>query len=122
MVASLGSKGESSMKLKTADIAGRIVKQDDRYTVIDNTDLKNLVVSSTCLHREKSTSGHCHVGQEEVYFFLRGFGEMELDNEKFSVGPGDMILIQNGVFHRVHNTGEMDLYFVCVFDGRREHQ
>lgn len=109
------------MKLKTTDVGGRIVKQDDRYTVIDNTDLKNLVVSSTCLHREKSTSGHRHAGQEEVYFFIRGSGEMELDDHRFSVSPGDMILIEDGVFHRVHNTGDMDLYFVCVFDGRRSH-
>lgn len=121
MVEALEPRGGPCMKMKTAKVEGHVVKRDDRYTVVDNTELKNLVVSSTCLHREKSTGGHRHAGQEEVYFFVRGTGEMELDNERFPVSGGDTVLIRDGVFHRVHNTGEMDLYFVCVFDGRREH-
>ena len=109
------------MKLVNCDVGGEIVKQDERYTVKDNKVLKNLVVSSTLLHRDKSTSGHSHAGQEEVYQFVYGQGEMELDGERFKVGPGDIVLIEDGVFHRVHNTGGMDLYFVCVFDGKRNH-
>ena len=51
------------IKLKTDDIGGEIVKQDSRYTVIDNTTLNNLVVSSTDLKATKATNGHAHVGQ-----------------------------------------------------------
>lgn len=108
------------LKYKINDIGGTIVKQDDRYIVKDNTELKNLIVSSTCLHIGKSTSGHNHTGQEEVYYFVRGHGEMQIDEEKFLVFNGDVVLIPDGAFHRVFNTGDMDLYFVCVFDGRRE--
>jgi hypothetical protein len=32
-----------------------------------------------------------------------------------------VVLIEDGVFHRVH-AGPDGLYFVCVFDGRRDHQ
>ena len=46
---------------------------------------------------------------------------MELDSDRFSVQAGDTVLIQDGVFHRVHNISEHDLYFICVFDGRRNH-
>jgi mannose-6-phosphate isomerase-like protein (cupin superfamily) len=109
------------MKFGSYDVGGKIVKQDERYTVKDNTELNNLIVSSTTLHRGMSTSGHSHVGQEEVYNFIWGTGEMELDGDKFQVGPGDIVLIKDGVFHRVHNTGAVDLYFVCVFDGKRNH-
>jgi mannose-6-phosphate isomerase-like protein (cupin superfamily) len=109
------------MKFSGYDVGGEIVKQDDRYTVKDNKSLKNLVVSSTRLHSGKSTSGHKHEGQEEVYNFIWGTGEMELDGERFTVQPGDIVLIEDGVFHRVHNTGAVDLYFVCVFDGKRNH-
>ena len=79
------------------------------------------MVSSTRLHRGMSTTGHKHSGQEEVYNFVWGTGEMELDGDRFTVGPGDIVLIKDGVFHRVFNTGAVDLYFVCVFDGKR-HQ
>jgi mannose-6-phosphate isomerase-like protein (cupin superfamily) len=107
------------MKIGNWDIGGKIVKQDDRYTVKDNTELNNLIVSSTRLNPNKSTTGHKHEGQEEVYFFLNGTGKMELDDDHFDVYPGDTVLIKDGVFHRVH-AGDEELYFVCVFDGRRK--
>lgn len=106
------------MKIGNWDIGGKIVKQDDRYTVKDNTELNNLIVSSTRLNPNKSTTGHKHEGQEEVYFFLNGTGKMELDDDHFDVYPGDTVLIKDGVFHRVH-AGDEELYFVCVFDGKR---
>tara|TARA_B100002019_G_C21244275_1_gene587408 strand:- start:626 stop:955 length:330 start_codon:yes stop_codon:yes gene_type:complete len=107
------------MKVSIKDIGGVVVKEDDRYTVKDNLHLKGLVVSSTHLTAGKSTSGHKHEGQEEVYMFINGRGEMEIDDNRFEVSGGDLVLIEDGVFHRVHNTGDFGLYFVCVFDGKR---
>ena len=104
--------------LNIHNIDGEIVKEDDRYIVIDNTSLKNLIVSSTTLFPNKSTNGHKHKGQEEVYMFLTGNGYIYLDEEKLSVQAGDMVLIEDGVFHRVES-GASGLYFVCVFDGKR---
>jgi mannose-6-phosphate isomerase-like protein (cupin superfamily) len=109
------------MKYGVYDIGGKVVKRDERYTVKDNTDLNNLIVSSTRLTPSKSTTGHSHAGQEEVYFFVSGHGEMELDQDRFVVNPGDTVLIKDGVFHKVHNTGTEELYFICVFDGKRNH-
>ena len=107
------------MRYLMNDIGGEITKMDDRYIVRDNNTLKNLVLSSTQLRPNKSTSGHNHKGQEEVYFFVSGSGIMELDDDRIEVGPGDVVLIEDGVFHRVH-AGNNGCYFVCVFDGRRD--
>ena len=109
------------MKFGGYDVGGEIVKKDDRYEVKDNKTLKNLIVSSTRLHAGKSTSGHSHAGQEEVYQFVFGSGEMEVGTDRFVVNEGDVVLIPDGAFHRVYNTGNEDLYFVCVFDGKRNH-
>ena len=109
------------MKFGGYDVGGTVVKENETYTVKDNTELKNLIVSSTKLHPGKSTSGHSHKGQEEVYQFVFGSGRMTLDNETFDVDPGDVVLIKDGVFHRVENTGTEDMYFVCVFNGQRNH-
>ena len=109
------------MKFSNYDVGGDIVKDDERYTVKDNKFLKNLIVSSTKLRPGKSTTGHSHAGQEEVYQFMYGQGEMEVNGERFSVMPGDVVLIPDGAFHRVFNTHLVDLYFVCVFDGKRNH-
>lgn len=108
------------MKININDIGGEVVKEDDRYRVVDNKTLNNLIVSSTDLYAGKSTSGHSHAGQEEVYYFIKGSGKMELDDKKFTVKAGDVVLIEDGVFHRVH-AGPHGCYFVCVFDGKRNH-
>jgi len=103
------------------DIGGDIIKDTDVYTLKDNTFGDNLVLSSTFLRAGQSTNGHEHKGQEEVYFFVDGTGDMEIDNNTFNVRAGDVICIEDGEFHRVHNTGHYGLYFVCVFDGGRNH-
>jgi mannose-6-phosphate isomerase-like protein (cupin superfamily) len=103
------------------DIGGDIVKDSDVYLLRDNKTLKNLVVSSTFLRANKCTTGHRHEGQEEVYMFITGEGEMEVDGRLFNVREGDCVLIEDGEFHKVYNTGHLGLYFVCVFDGKRSH-
>jgi len=109
------------LKYDEHNIGGEIVKDNETYLLKDNKTLKNLVLSSTCLYRGQMTRGHSHAGQEEVYFFVQGTGMMMVDEEKFRVAQGDIVLIPDGAFHRVINDGEMNLVFNCVFDGKRNH-
>lgn len=110
------------MKLNRDNITGNVVKSNETYTVIDNTSLTGLVVSKTILHPQKETTGHDHAGQEEVYQFVHGTGEMQVGQSKFDVSSGDVVLIPDGLFHKVWNTSCVeDLVFVCVFDGKRTH-
>ena len=109
------------MKIKLNDQDSNILKQNETYTLVDNTTLNNLVVSKTILHPGKNTTGHNHVGQEEVYHFVSGEGYMEVGAETISVSQGSIVLIPDGYFHKVWNTGLEDLVFVCVFDGKRNH-
>ena len=107
-------------KLNIFDIGGEVIKDNEVYKLKDNTSLNNLVVSSTDMKPNQSTNGHTHPGQEEVYMFVRGTGIMYLNNAPRDVGPGDVVLIQDGVHHRVESNEE-GLYFVCVFDGNRSN-
>ena len=109
------------MKVNIFDIGGKVVKNDEKYVVKDNSMLNSLVISSTDLKPGKSTSGHSHAGQEEVYHFVKGSGMMKIDEEVFDVKEGDVILIEDGKFHQVINNSEDNFYFVCVFDGSRNH-
>ena len=108
------------MKVNINDIGGDIVKDNETYLLKDNKLLKNLVLSSTDLKPNMSTRGHKHEGQEEVYFFIKGSGMMEINDNKFFVDEGDVVLIEDGMFHRVH-AEEKGCYCVCVFDGKRNH-
>tara|TARA_B100000809_G_C14972892_1_gene471586 strand:- start:463 stop:771 length:309 start_codon:yes stop_codon:yes gene_type:complete len=98
-----------------------VVKEDERYVVTDNDTLKKLITSTTKLNPSHSTTGHSHSGQEEVYIFRSGSGEMEINDKRFKVKEGDIIFIEDGDFHRVHNNSKEKLEFVCVFDGVRSH-
>jgi len=104
----------------TRNIGGKVVRDNDTYIVQDNTELDNLVLSSTLLYPKHCTTGHKHEGQEEVYIFIYGRGTMEVDDEIFAVYPGDVITIPDGAFHKVYNDEtSIELYFICVFDGSR---
>ena len=110
------------MKIKLNEKDSKILKQNETYTLLDNTKLENLVVSKTILHPKKNTTGHNHVGQEEVYHFISGEGYMVVGDEQIGVEAGDIVLIPDAYFHKVWNTSEIeDLIFVCVFDGKRNH-
>ena len=119
------------MKIKLDKTDSKVIKSNETYDVIDNTNLNNLVVSKTILHPGKETGGHNHSGQEEVYIFIKGRGKMVVGEETFRVNGKDtliepsIVLIPDGAFHKVWNTSTYksndDLEFICVFDGGRNH-
>ena len=107
-------------RVNIRNVGGKTIKDNAQYVLKDNAFGKNLVLSSTMLRANQSTNGHTHAGQEEVYYFVKGTGIMYLDTVPRDVGPGDVVLIEDGVHHRVESNEE-GLYFVCVFDGNRSH-
>jgi quercetin dioxygenase-like cupin family protein len=113
---------KGNMKLSICDVGGEVVKDNETYILKDNKTLKNLVLSSTDLKAGQSTRGHSHPGQEEVYYFVSGKGSIQIDNDLYNAEPGDVFLIPDGAFHKVFNGSDTEtLYFVCVFDGKRNH-
>ena len=110
------------MRIRLNENDSNVIKQNETYTLVDNTTLNNLVVSKTILHPGKNTTGHNHPGQEEVYHFISGTGYIVVGDKEISVEAGDIVLIPDAFFHKVWNTSEIeDLIFVCVFDGKRSH-
>lgn len=100
-------------------IVGNVIKQNDNYTVIENSQLETLIIRSTDLRPRKSTNGHFHKGKEEIYLIVGGNGQMELDDKMFNIRIGDMICIPDGSFHRVH-AGDVGCYFVCISNGGKK--
>jgi mannose-6-phosphate isomerase-like protein (cupin superfamily) len=103
------------MKVDIDDIQGELIRDTDVYQVLDNRHLNNLVLSMTKLNPGKETGGHSHAGLEEVYFFTEGSGEMQLGDDRFPITKGNVVLIPDGLFHKVYNTSDELLTFVCVF-------
>ena len=51
---------------------------------------------------------------EEVYYVVRGSGELESDGRRHALSPGCAVLNRPGVLHRVFNTGSEVLQLVVV--------
>ena len=110
------------MKINLDRGDGVMVKSNETYDVIDNTNLDKLIVSKTILHPNKETGGHNHTGQEEVYIFTNGYGNMLVDKEMYTIKKNSIVLIPDGAFHKVwNNSSDEDLEFICVFGGGRNH-
>jgi mannose-6-phosphate isomerase-like protein (cupin superfamily) len=68
------------------------------------------------------TAAHFHHATEEIYYILEGTGEMRINEESRSVGPGDAIAIPPGMVHTIVNSGEVALRFLCCCAPAYEHE
>ncbi len=76
-----------------------------------NAPVANQSLAEAIVPAGSSTERHYHKESEEFYYLLEGRGEMEIDGESITVGPGDAILIPAGARHRIRAvTG---LRFLC---------
>jgi mannose-6-phosphate isomerase-like protein (cupin superfamily) len=56
-----------------------------------------------------------HKYTEQTLFFLSGTGEGMLDDKKFPIGSGDVVVVTAGTKHNFINTGSVDLKVYTVY-------
>lgn len=57
---------------------------------------------------------HTHKTHEELYFFLKGRGEFQVDGEVFPVGEGSVVRVAPDGRRSVRNSGTEPLVMLCV--------
>lgn len=57
---------------------------------------------------------HTHKTHEELYFFLRGKGEFQVDGKVFPVAEGSIVRVAPGGKRSVRNNGDEPLVMLCV--------
>lgn len=57
---------------------------------------------------------HTHKNHEELYFFLGGKGEFQVDDEIFPVGEGSVVRVAPAGRRSVRNNGDESLTMLCV--------
>lgn len=57
---------------------------------------------------------HTHKNHEELYFFLRGKGEFQVDGEDFPVEEGSVVRVAPDGRRSVRNNGTEPLVMLCV--------
>ncbi len=57
---------------------------------------------------------HIHKNHEELYFFLSGEGEFQVDGKVFCIGEGSVVRVAPSAKRSVRNTGTNSLLMLCV--------
>ena len=57
---------------------------------------------------------HTHKTHEELYFFLSGEGQFQVDGEIFSVSEGSVVRVAPAGVRSVRNNGSTPLTMLCV--------
>jgi mannose-6-phosphate isomerase-like protein (cupin superfamily) len=83
---------------------------------------KNLLVNHFTVLVGNGMSSHVHPRNDELYYILAGEGVVELGGHaglfEFSsqeVGKDDAIFIPAGTFHRIENTGDLELILLTIW-------
>ncbi|MFC1905859.1 cupin domain-containing protein [Chloroflexota bacterium] len=78
-----------------------------------NSSLFNQSLAEAIIAPGKATDEHYHMEAEEIYYILRGSGLMLIGDEKREVKVGDGIVIEPAMKHKIWNTGNSYLIFLC---------
>ncbi len=70
-------------------------------------------LAEATLEPDQATERHYHRETEEIYFVVKGSGDMEVDGEHKRIAPGDAVLIPAGAWHSLHNNGTSELRILC---------
>ena len=68
------------------------------------------------------TERHIHKLSEEIYHITQGEGMMFLGEKQFAVTTGDTICITPNTPHKISNTGNDDLIFLCACSPAYSHE
>jgi mannose-6-phosphate isomerase-like protein (cupin superfamily) len=91
----------------------------EAFTTKDGSTIRELhhtaaqSLAEATLEPDQATQRHYHRATEEIYFVVKGSGEMEVDGERRHVRPGDAILIPPGAWHTLENNGTSELRILC---------
>ena len=87
-----------------------------------NSCIRNQSLAEARLAPGASTAGHHHVKTEEIYYILEGQGRVQVGDEYREVTVGDAVAVPPGSYHKITNTGEGVLKFLCCCTPGYEHE
>jgi mannose-6-phosphate isomerase-like protein (cupin superfamily) len=91
----------------------------ESFTTKDGSEIRELhhsdaqSLAEATLEPDQATERHHHRLSEEIYFVLKGSGDMEVDGEHKRIAVGDAVLIPPGAWHSLYNNGTSELRILC---------
>lgn len=85
------------------------------YSFFENLDGFKYVFRKRVLHKGAAIRYHLQE-KDEIYYILKGIGEMKMNDETFEVQTGFAILTRAGSWHGLSQTGDQDLELIIVYE------
>ena len=79
----------------------------------DNSSIERQSLAEALLLPGQATEEHRHPRTEEIYYVQSGRGRMRIEGEERDVRAFDGIAIPPGAPHKIWNTGDVPLTFLC---------
>ena len=87
-----------------------------------NSAIRNQSLAEARVAPGGRTAPHYHKVTEEIYYILRGIGDITIGDQTRRATPGDAIAIPPGEVHTIANTGSEPLVFLCCCAPCYEHE
>jgi mannose-6-phosphate isomerase-like protein (cupin superfamily) len=78
-------------------------------------------LAEATLEPDQATERHYHRETEEIYFVIKGAGDMEVDGTHKRIAVGDAVLIPAGAWHTLYNNGTSELRILCCCSPAYSH-
>lgn len=97
----------------------RSLDRIEPFTTKDGSSIRELhhtaaqSLAEATLEPGEATQRHYHRDAEEIYFVVKGSGELEVDGDVKRIRPGDAVLIPPGAWHQLENNGTSELRILC---------
>ena len=96
-----------------------VTKDGSTIRELHHTDKQSLAEAT--LEPDQATERHYHRETEEIYFVVKGSGDMEVDGVHKRIAVGDAVLIPAGAWHTLHNNGTSELRILCCCAPAHSH-
>jgi len=83
---------------------------------------KNQSLAQAIVPVNTETQLHHHKLTEELYYIQQGTGLMTLNDKQFNVEAGDTVCIPPQHKHKIKNTGQTELEFLCCCSPAYSHE
>ena len=104
------------------------VNRAEPFTTKDGSTIRELhhteaqSLAEATLEPDQATERHYHRLSEEIYFVLKGAGDMEVDGAHRRIAVGDAVLIPAGAWHTLYNNGTSELRILCACSPPYSHE
>lgn len=87
------------------DVFAQVRFAAEKMQKVNLFDTARMFCDVYCFEPGQEQTAHAHAGSDKVYYVLQGTGQIQVDQDTRTLGPGNAALAPAGAAHSVRNPG-----------------